>query len=80
MTENIVQTIARDILTHPMHTLEQAGYKIVMHVHDEVVIDHPKSSGVTVDELCELMATVSEWAAGLPLDADVFECSYYRKD
>lgn len=51
-----------------------------MHVHDEVVIDHPTMSSATVDEICELMATTPEWAEGLPLDADGFECSYYRKD
>ena len=80
LTENIVQAIARDILTHSMQILEAAGHKIVMHVHDEVVIDHPITSGVSVEEICEVMATVPDWAKGLPLDADGFECSYYRKD
>ncbi|WZJ39776.1 hypothetical protein QEU97_06780 [Trueperella pyogenes] len=51
-----------------------------MHVHDEVVIDHPETSPHTVDTICHLMATTPAWAAGLPLDADGYECAYYRKD
>lgn len=33
-----------------------------------------------IEEICEVMATVPNWAERLPLDADGFECSYYRKD
>lgn len=80
LTENIIQAIARDILTHSMHTPEAAGHKIVMHVHDEVIIDHLNSSNTTVEDICELMSTAPDWADGLPLDADGFECLYYRKD
>lgn len=80
LTENIVQAIARDLLTHSMHLLETAGHKIVMHVHDEVVIDHPEASPHTVDTICDLMAATPAWAAGLPMDADGYECAYYRKD
>ncbi|MDP9801516.1 DNA polymerase [Arcanobacterium wilhelmae] len=80
LTENIVQAIARDLLTHSMHLLETAGHQIVMHVHDEVVIDHPHTSPHTVEAICDLMAAAPTWAAGLPLDADGYECAYYRKD
>lgn len=76
LTENIVQAIARDILTHSMKILEAAGHRIVMHVHDEIVIE---TTAASVDEICELMATVPDWAEGLPLEADGFECSYYMK-
>lgn len=41
LVENIVQAIARDLLTHALHTLDHAGHKIAMHVHDETVIDEP---------------------------------------
>ena len=51
-----------------------------MHVHDEIVIDEPENSGFTVTDACELMSTLPAWAEGLPLDADGYECAYYRKD
>lgn len=51
-----------------------------MHVHDEIVIDEPLDSGFTVTEACELMSPLPAWAEGLPLDAEGYECDYYRKD
>ena len=80
LVENIVQAIARDLLTHALRTLDQAGRRIVMHVHDEAVIDEPWGSGATVESVCKLMATPPAWARGLPLDADGYECSFYMKD
>lgn len=80
LVENIVQAIARDLLVHAMTLVAQAGYKIVMHVHDEIVIDEPEDSGFTIADACQLMTTPPDWAAGLPLDADGYECDYYRKD
>ena len=80
LVENIVQAIARDLLTHALHTLDDAGHRIVMHVHDEAVIDEPCDSGATVESVCKLMATPPDWARGLPLDADGYECSFYMKD
>ncbi|GGG80565.1 hypothetical protein [Corynebacterium pelargi] len=58
----------------------QAGHTIVMHVQDEIVIDEPENSDFTVADACQLMMTPPDWAAGLPLDADGYECDYYRKD
>ena len=45
-------------------------------------VPSPPATGVAtrIEEICEVMATVLDWAEGLPLDADGFECSYYRKD
>lgn len=63
-----------------MTLLDAAGHKIVMHVHDEVVIDHPDTSPHSVQAICDLMATAPDWATGLPLDVDGYECGYYRKD
>lgn len=80
LVENIVQAIARDLLVVGMHAVAEAGHQIVMHVHDEIVIDEPTDSGFTVADACELMTTPPDWAAGLPLDADGYECDYYRKD
>lgn len=80
LVENIVQAIARDLLTYALHTLDDAGHKIVMHVHDEAVIDEPYDSGASVESVCTLMATPPAWAQGLPLDADGYECVFYMKD
>lgn len=60
-----------------MHQVEVAGHEIVMHVHDEIVVE---TADAAVDEICGLMATVPAWADGLPLDADGYECSFYMKD
>ncbi len=80
LVENIVQAIARDLLVVGMHAVAKAGHKIVMHVHDEIVIDEPTDSGFTVADACKLMSTLPAWAKGLSLDADGYECGYYRKD
>ena len=57
------------------------GGKLVENiVHDEIVIDEPEDSGFTIADACQLMTTPPDWAAGLPLDADGYECDYYRKD
>lgn len=77
LAENIVQAIARDLLVYSMHQVNQVGHRIVMHVHDEIVVETTTAS---VDEICGLMSTVPDWAAGLPLAADGYGCEFYRKD
>lgn len=77
LAENIVQAIARDLLVYSMHQVAEAGHRIVMHVHDEIVVETTTAS---VEEICGLMATAPDWAAGLPLAADGYECEFYRKD
>lgn len=76
--ENAVQAISRDILCHVMRRLDSAGLCIVMHVHDEVVIEAPPD--VSPEDVCRLMSETPLWAKGLPLRADGFECDYYQKD
>ena len=80
LVENIVQAIARDLLVTGMKNVAEAGHQIVMHVHDEIVIDEPLDSGFTVEDACQLMSKLPAWAGGLPLTADGYECDYYRKD
>lgn len=78
LVENIVQAIARDCLAVSIKRLTEKGFKIVMHIHDEVVIEAPMET--TVDEVCEIMGKEIEWAKGLLLRADGFETMYYKKD
>ena len=79
LVENIVQAIARDLLASAMMNVANAGYDIVFHVHDEIIAEAPDSQG-SVDEMCKLMSINPDWADGIPLSADGYECEYYRKD
>ncbi len=79
LVENIIQAIARDCLAVSMIRLEDAGYEINFHVHDEVVLDVPTKKG-SVEEVAEIMGRPISWAPGLPLRADGYECKFYRKD
>ena len=74
--ENIVQATSRDILMYAMQTLRNCS--IVAHVHDEVIIE--ADSDMSLDEVCEQMARVPMWAAGLLLRADGYTCEFYKKD
>lgn len=77
-TENIVQATARDILAEAMLRLDKAGYRIVMHVHDEAVIEAPVDN--SLEEICAIMGETPDWAKGLLLRADGYVCDFYRKD
>lgn len=78
LVENIVQAISRDLLCHAMRRLDGLGYSIVMHVHDEIVIEAPQD--VSLDIICRHMSEIPPWAPGLILRADGFECDFYKKD
>ena len=74
--ENIVQAIARDILCYAMKTLRCCS--IVMHIHDEVVIEaDPRMS---MEVVCDQMGRTPPWAKGLQLRADGYETDFYKKD
>lgn len=74
--ENITQAIARDILVYAMGTLQ--NYRIVGHVHDELIIEADKD--VSVEAICEQMGRTPPWAKGLKLRADGYECEFYKKN
>ena len=76
--ENIVQATARDILAEAMLRLNNEGYAVVMHIHDEVVIEAPPKT--SIDEICRVMGQTPKWADGLLLRADGYVCDFYRKD
>lgn len=78
LVENIVQAIARDCLAVTLVRLHQRGWQTVMHVHDEVVLDVPRS--VSMGEVVAVMGETIGWAEGLPLGADAFTAEYYKKD
>lgn len=76
LVENIVQATARDILCYAMKNLRD--YSIVMHIHDEVVIE--AKQGTTLSEVCKIMSEAPPWAKGLLLRADGYETDFYKKD
>ncbi|HGI7457329.1 TPA: DNA polymerase [Streptococcus pyogenes] len=77
LVENIVQATARDILAEALLRIEAAGYGVVFHVHDEAIIE---GSGLTIEEVNDLMAQAPEWAEGLPLNSEGYVTKYYMKD
>jgi DNA polymerase len=79
LVENIIQATARDILAEAMVRLEDAGFQIVCHVHDEVVLEVPEGES-SVEEVNAIMSVVPSWAEGLPLSAAGFESPFYKKD
>ena len=78
LVENITQAVARDLLAHALTTVTTAGHTIVMHIHDEIVIETPHNTPITT--VCDLMSNTPPWAKGLPITADGYECNYYKKD
>ena len=74
--ENIVQAVSRDILAAAMKRLKE--YRIVGHVHDEVIIEAPQETAL--QEVCDLMGQTPIWLPGILLRADGYECAFYMKD
>lgn len=80
LTENLVQATARDCLAVSMLSLDLVGYKIVMHVHDEVIIEAPYKDGGSLENVIGIMGAPIPWAQGLLLRADGYETEFYMKD
>ena len=79
LVENVVQAISRDCLAESIIRLHQAGYQIVMHIHDEVVLNVPKEQA-DLERICSIMGQPILWAPGLLLRADGFITDFYMKD
>ena len=78
LVENIVQAIARDVLAQAMINLKNHGFNIVMHVHDEIVLEVEDKIS-SIEEICEIMCKENKYLKGLKLKADGFESKYYKK-
>ena len=78
LVENLTQAVARDLLTSSLRLL--SSYKVVGHIHDEVIVEVPEAEAEKgLREIENLMATNPSWAKGLPLKADGYVCGSYRK-
>lgn len=80
LVENIVQAVARDCLAVAMTRVSALGYKIVMHVHDEMIVDVPNEDTEAPARINSIMAQDIDWAEGLPLKGDTYETPFYKKD
>ena len=74
--ENIVQAISRDILAYAMKTMKDCC--IVGHVHDELIIECSEKDSLNV--ICSRMGRTPDWVSKLVLNADGYECMFYKKD
>ena len=78
LVENIVQAFARDCLAVALLRLDEAGYKTVFHVHDEIIAEAP--DGSRWEDMAEIMGRPIEWAPGLLLRGDGYATKFYMKD
>ena len=75
-----MQAIARDCLATALTRVRELGYTVVMHIHDEMVVDVPIEDTEAVDKIAAVMSSPIDWAPGLPLRGDTYETPFYRKD
>lgn len=80
LVENIVQATARDCLAEVMKRVSSLGYQIVMHVHDEIIVDVPNEDKDAPAKITAIMGEPISWAPGLPLRGDTYETDFYKKD
>lgn len=82
LVENITQAFARDCLALALRRLVEAGYKPLMHIHDEAVLEVPldQMHDDELDRVVHIMCAPIPWAPGLLLNADGFVSPYYKKD
>ncbi len=77
LVENIVQAIARDVLAYAMTNLDKHGYNIVMHIHDEVVLEVPINTNIK--DINKVMEQEIPYLKNLNIKADTIESKYYKK-
>lgn len=80
LVENIVQATARDCLAEVMKRVSSLGYKIVMHVHDEIIVDVPNEDKDAPAKITAIMGEPISWALDLPLKGETYETDFYKKD
>lgn len=84
LVENITQAVARDCLAQAIERLDARGFRVVFHVHDEVIVEIPEAEypdrEAALDLISGIMAEPISWAPGLPLKADGWTGDFYTKD
>lgn len=78
--ENASQALARDVFSDMLIRLDKAGFYIIMHVHDEVVIEEDKGKAKeSLAEVINIMSTPPEWIPDLPVAAEGSILTRYEK-
>lgn len=81
LTENLTQAIGRDCLEFALDNLKAAGFKVVFHIHDEVVIERQTNDPeADLYEVRRIMSQPAPWAKGLPLNAEGWVGDFFTKD
>lgn len=82
LTENLTQAVGRDCLAFALDNLRREHYRVVFHVHDEVVIEYPDSGDpeAALKDVVRIMSKVPPWAEGLPLNAAGWHGDFFTKD
>jgi len=82
ITENVVQAIARDLLADAMQRVTASGYDIVLHVHDELVVEMESDEQDLdyLDHICAIMGDTDKRYAGVPFPAEGYLTPFYKKD
>lgn len=78
LCENVVQAISRDLLSEAMLRVDEAGYRIVMHIHDELVVEHEEKEGAP-EHIESIVVQIPSWATGLPMEVERWTDRRYRK-
>ena len=79
LVENICQATTRDLMADCMVRLEGLGWNIVMHSHDELIVEADEDGPLDGRALEGLMESTPQWAEGLPVKAEAWEGKRYRK-
>lgn len=74
MLENVTQATAADLLREAIARVDAAELKILLHVHDEIVVE-----GYHTEQLGQLMLASEPWAHSLPLAGEGGEGQRYGK-
>lgn len=78
LAENLTQAVARDVLAEAITRVSRLGYDVNLHVHDEVVAEMPENAD-WLENLLTQMKVLPAWATGLPVAAEGWQGSRYRK-
>jgi len=80
VAENASQALARDIFSDMLVRVARAGHKIIMHVHDEIVVEANKDEAdQALSDLLKIMSTPPQWIPDIPLDAEGAILTRYTK-
>lgn len=80
LAENVTQAASRDVFKFNAPMIEDAGYDLLIPVHDEQITETPDTPAYSADYLAAMMALNPDWAEGLPLAAAGFSDYRYRKE